>query len=65
VVRKRKQSPDSFSSYEGFVYLLAELELVIEAGDIQWSLPAANATKYRLEELAVKMGRIIAEINNK
>jgi hypothetical protein len=65
VDRRRKQSPDGFSSYEGFIYLLAELELVIEAGNIRWSLPAANATKYRFEELAIKMGRIIAQIDNK
>jgi hypothetical protein len=64
VVRKPKQLQETFSDYEGFVYLLAELELVIEAGTIRWSVITANATKHRLVELAARMDRIIGQIEN-
>jgi hypothetical protein len=64
VVKKRKQLPEAFSDYEGFVYLLAELELVIEGGTIGWSVATASATKHRLEELAARMNRIIQQIDN-
>ena len=57
--------PEAFSDYEGFIYLLAELELVIESGTIGWSVATATATKRRLEELAARMDRIIEQIGNR
>jgi hypothetical protein len=64
VARKTRQLPQTFTGYENFVYLLAELELVIEGGTIEWSVATANATKHRLEELARKMERIIGQVES-
>jgi hypothetical protein len=38
--------------------------LVIEGGTIEWSAATASATKQRLDELATKMSRIIAQIES-
>ena len=48
MVRKPKQRVQLFSDYENFVYLMAELELLIESGTIEWSVGTANATKHRM-----------------
>ncbi|MBV9247713.1 MAG: hypothetical protein JO227_00505 [Acetobacteraceae bacterium] len=53
-----------FSDYENFVYLMAELELIIEGGTIRWSLATANATKHRLNELRRRVDSIIAQIED-
>ena len=64
MAKKQKRPPEALGRYDNFVYLLAELELVMAAGTIRWSAATAKATKLRLEELATAMGRVIAQIEN-
>jgi hypothetical protein len=64
MVRKPKQSPEVFTAYENFIYLLTELELVVEAGAIRWSPATVNSAKRRLEELAAKMHQVIRQIED-
>ena len=61
---KRKRPPEVFSGYESLNYHLTELELIIEAGTIQWSAETANAARDRLKNLATTIRRIITRIEN-
>ena len=53
-----------FGDYESFTYFLTELELLIEAGSIQWSRGIASATKLRLEELATRLQMVLAQLDD-
>jgi hypothetical protein len=64
VVRKPKRQPEVFSGYENFIYLLTELELVVDAGTIQWSATTAGAATRRLEKLAARTRLAITQIEN-
>jgi hypothetical protein len=60
-VVRRPRPRELFSRYENFIYLLTELELAMKRGGIEWSETMARAAKRRLEVLATRMERIIAQ----
>lgn len=64
MVRKRKPPSVVFSGYESFVYLLTELELLVDAGTIQCSATMAEAAVRRLEALAAKTRLAITGAGN-
>jgi hypothetical protein len=47
----------AFTGYESFLYLLAELEMVIAGGTVQWTIATADAARRRLEVLALTIRR--------
>lgn len=60
VVKKRQATPEIFGDYSNFIYLLTELELIVEAGTVDWSKTTAKATTLRLEGLAEKLRQVSA-----
>jgi hypothetical protein len=46
------------------MYLLTELELVVDAGTIHWSTTTADAATRRLEKLAARTRLAITQIKN-
>ena len=48
--------------YENFLYLLSELERVVETSNIEWDAESAIAAQHRLDRLAAMMRRIAAGI---
>ena len=62
MVKKGRAEPAIFGDYANFLYLLTELELIVEAGTVHWSKATANATELRLEELAARMKRLATEL---
>jgi hypothetical protein len=58
MARKSKASSELFTVYENFLYLLAEIELVIGSGKIEWSPATTAAARRRLEVLVAKMGKL-------
>jgi hypothetical protein len=58
MARKPKVSSYAFTPYDNFLYLLAELELVVGAGKIEWSSTSVSAARQRLEILAAKMAQL-------
>ncbi|MBV9685905.1 MAG: hypothetical protein JO096_01675 [Alphaproteobacteria bacterium] len=62
MARKRRGPLEAFGDYESFTYLLTELELLVQAGTVQWSKATANATKLRLEELAARLQQAITQL---
>jgi hypothetical protein len=63
MTRKRRKAPNYFGDYESFAYFLTELELLVEAGTIQWSEATAQATQLRLRELATRLQKVIAQLD--
>jgi hypothetical protein len=47
--------------YERFLYLLTELEQVVEQGGIQWEAESAVVSQRRLDRLSAIIRRIAAE----
>lgn len=60
MARKPKRLSDAITSYDNFLYLLAELELIVGSGKIDWSSRSATATaaRCRLETLVAQMGKL-------
>lgn len=58
MVRKPKTSSEVFTAYDNFLYLLAELELVVGSGRIRWSAPSASRARQRIDVLAATMGQL-------
>jgi len=58
MARKSKASSEPFTVYENFLYLLAEIELVIGSQKIQWSPITAAKARGRLEVLVAKMSKL-------
>jgi hypothetical protein len=48
--------------HENFLYLLGELERVVERGVIEWNAESALAAQHRLDRLAAMVRRIAAGI---
>jgi hypothetical protein len=46
------------TSYENFLYLLAELEIVVQSGAIKWTAAAAFLAVRRLDTLAGTMRKL-------
>jgi hypothetical protein len=61
---KPRAPPDVFTSYENFLYLLAELELVVGSGRIEWSTASALAARRRMEELTARMRQLTSQLGN-
>ena len=61
MARRPRRVLKTFSGYENFAYLLTELELVVEEGNIEWSPPTAEAAVHRLERLTAIMQAIITQ----
>jgi hypothetical protein len=61
MVRRSRPPPKPFSGHENFNYLLTELELAVEKGNIGWSPPTVIAAIRRLERLVATMQSIIAK----
>jgi hypothetical protein len=64
LAKKRKRSLQMFSGYESFVYLLTELEEVVDSGTIRWSRATATAAKVRLTLLETALSGVIKQIRN-
>lgn len=64
VARKRKRVPRAFSGYESFVYLLTELETVVDSGTIRWPAAALAAARVRLELLAASLTIVAGQIED-
>lgn len=62
MVKDRKAAPQPFGDYANFLYLLTELELIIEAGTVDWSRTTAMASTLRLEQLAEKLKQVSARL---
>jgi hypothetical protein len=45
-------APQTFSREENFAYLLAELELVVGSGQLEWTPASASIARRRLARLA-------------
>jgi hypothetical protein len=58
MAKRSKASSELFTAYENFLYLLAEIELVIRSQKIDWSPTTAAAARRRLEVLVAKMGKL-------
>lgn len=58
MVRKPKKSSEVYTAYDNFLYLLAELELVVGSGTIRWSASSASRARQRMDVLAATMGRL-------
>ena len=61
----RRPQPDNNhhpTSYQLFLYLLAEMEAAIEHGTIQWDAESAVSAQQRLDRLSAILRRIAAEI---
>lgn len=64
MVRKPRTPPEAFTNYENLLYLLTELELVVESGTINWSAPSAAAVWRRLDQLTATMHLLVTRIEN-
>jgi len=58
MARKSKARPAAFTLNDNFLYLLAELELLVGSGDIDWSSASATVARQRLEKLVVRMFKL-------
>jgi hypothetical protein len=58
MARKSKASSEPFTVYENFLYLLAEIELVIGSQKIQWSPITTAKARERLEVLVAKLSKL-------
>jgi hypothetical protein len=65
MVKKPKpaSAPKPFTSYENFLYLLAELELTVAAGNISWTATSAMMAWRRLDNLAAEMQQRANQLN--
>jgi hypothetical protein len=59
--RKPETLRVAFTGYESFVYLLTELELVVEGGTIAWSTESAEIALLRFARLSSTIRRVIAQ----
>ena len=55
MARKPRPPPQEITSYENFLYLLAELELVVQSGTVRWAAASAVLAARRLDKLAATM----------
>lgn len=65
MVRKPKPALASkpFTSYENFLYLLAELELTVASGNIPWTATSAMVAWRRLDTLAAEVQQRANQLN--
>ena len=56
--------PPRLTRQEDFLYLLSELEEVMEMGGVEWDPDSAVSAQERLDRLAAIMRRIAAELRN-
>ena len=58
MVRRPPKPPEVFTSYENFLYLLAELELAIASGKIEWPEASVTAAWRRLDRLTAAVRQL-------
>jgi hypothetical protein len=63
MARKPRPPPEVITSYENFLYLLAELELVVQSGAVRWTAAAAIMAARRLDKLAGKMHELAVQFD--
>jgi hypothetical protein len=64
MVIKPRAPRGSFTHHENFLYLLAELELVVGSGKIEWSAASAVLAQRRLDRLAAAMHQLASQLEN-
>jgi hypothetical protein len=64
MARKPKVQPEIFTSYERFVYLVAELEFVVASGTVEWTPASVATASDRLERIAAALHQLEFRIKN-
>jgi hypothetical protein len=64
MARKSKSLQEAFTGYESFIYLLTEIEIVVESGTVNWSAESAVAASRRLDKLAATVHELAVQIEN-
>jgi hypothetical protein len=63
-MRKPSAPPGPFTQYENFLYLLAELELIVGSNKIRWSAESAILAQRRLDKLAAAVHQLASQLQN-
>jgi hypothetical protein len=58
MARKPKEQPQDFSSYERFVYLVAELEFVVASGTVEWTPASVATARNRVDRIAAALHQL-------
>jgi hypothetical protein len=58
----RRPKASAASAFESFLYLLTELEWVVDRGVIEWSAVSAEAAQHRLDKLSAELSRIASKL---
>ena len=62
--RKPKVHAQVFTSHERFVYLLAELEIVIASGTVEWTTASVATARSRVDRIATALHQLEFRIKN-
>jgi len=62
--RKPKVHAQVFTSHERFVYLLAELEIVIASGTVEWTTASVATASNRVDRIATALHQLEFRIKN-
>ena len=62
--RKPKVHAQVFTSHERFVYLLAELEIVIASGTVEWTTASVATARNRVDRIATALHQLEFRIRN-
>ena len=58
MARMPKEQPQVFSSYERFVYLVAELEFVVASGTVEWTPASVATASNRVDRIAAALHQL-------
>jgi len=64
MARKPKVQAQVFTSYERFVYLLAELEFVVASDTVEWTPASVLTAKTRVDRIASALHQLEFRIKN-
>ena len=62
--RKPKVHAQVFTSHERFVYLLAELEIVVASGTVEWTTASVATARNRVDRIATALHQLEFRIKN-